>query len=671
MASSRRALFSIVAMMSMLLSAGGIAYMASVSYPDELGIVDARVREIQERAVQIAAGMHEHMGQQLSQAAKQSLSERAAAPGEDPMFVMSAEGALLLPSLEPLRTPAQGDLEGLLPMRGFHARQRSLIRARELETGGCTAGRADCTPNAAMQTSSASLYQIVSNYSDTGAEALLGLARLHRGKMENDLAASRYRELGERFEKLGNESGVPYLLLADIGLSEVSRSAPATLALLRKLVGRSYEAPNALLEVAAHSAIALLTSLALDPAQAGELQAMSKAVLAAQADTAFARRLSSRLVEVQRTAGAESKSLVAPWDARMYLVYKRGQDDRVYGVVMSEARLQELALQEASAVGLASSFVVSVQRMDEEEVLDPRRQARASLGPVLPHLALVLWDEGQGSDAMRDIAEARTRHRAISGGLVVVLVLGLFATIRGAARERELARLKSDFVTTVSHELKTPLTSIRMFAEMLQQGVAGSDRDKEAHYHSIIVKESERLGLLIANLLDYSQIERGTRQYTDHSEKAVAIAKEAEETFARLREGEGQELRVSVDPAAEDLLVNVDREVIVQCLLNLLSNAAKYGGDSGIDLHVQPGKDGGVVEFSVKDQGPGIPSSEQERVFREFYRAPEAVSSAIEGTGLGLALVKRHVEAQGGKIDLSSEVGRGATFTIRIETENA
>jgi len=130
-------------------------------------------------------------------------------------------------------------------------------------------------------------------------------------------------------------------------------------------------------------------------------------------------------------------------------------------------------------------------------------------------------------------------------------VLGLFATIRGAAKERELARLKSDFVSTVSHELKTPLTSIRMFAEMLQQGVAGEDRDRERRYHDIIVKESERLGLLIANLLDYAQIERGTRRYNRKLEPAGQLAQEAVTTFARLREGEGQAVELSsADPAS-------------------------------------------------------------------------------------------------------------------------
>lgn len=633
--------------------------MASVSYPDELGIVDARVRETQERAQQIASGMHKLMSEQLDRAAAQGYGEETVVPGDSPLFVMSAEGQLVVPSIEPLSKRASGELEGLLPRKGFQVRQRSLLRARELESG-----------DLANQKSAAELYAKVSEFADSGAEALLGLARLHRVKKEDDLAASRYRELAERFGNVVNEAGLPYLLLADIGRSEVSQNASASFALLRKLIGRGYEAPNALLEVAAHSAISVLAGLALDTEQKGELKTLQVAFVAAQADTVFARRLSSRLVELQRTAASETRSLVAPWDSQMNLVYLSAPNAQVYGLVISESRLQDLALQTATSVGLSSSFVVTVQRMEEESGVD-RRTTRTSLGPVLPHLALVLEDLGKGTDGMRDIAKARRRHQAITGGLVLVLVLGLFATIRGAARERELARLKSDFVTTVSHELKTPLTSIRMFAEMLQQGVAGDNREKEARYHTIIVKESERLGLLIANLLDYSQIERGTRQYSEHRENAVAIAKEAEETFARLREGEGHPLRMEIDPAAEKCVVNVDRDVIVQCLLNLLSNAAKYGGDSGIDLRVQARNDGEVVEFSVSDQGPGIPSSEQERVFREFYRAPEAVSSAIEGTGLGLALVKRHVEAQGGEIRLASELGKGATFSIRIDTEGA
>jgi two-component system phosphate regulon sensor histidine kinase PhoR len=255
------------------------------------------------------------------------------------------------------------------------------------------------------------------------------------------------------------------------------------------------------------------------------------------------------------------------------------------------------------------------------------------------------------------------RHLALTGGLVVVLVLGLVATIRGAARERELARLKSDFVSTVSHELKTPLTSIRMFAEMLQTGVAGEDREREKRYHEIIVKESERLGLLIANLLDYAQIERGTRRYNRKLEPAGQLAQEAVTTFARLREGEGQTVSVEIEPALDEHDIVVDKEVLVQALLNLMSNAVKYGGGKPVAVTAARRADGRVA-IAVRDRGPGIPRTEHERVFREFYRSPAAYTAGVEGTGLGLALVKRHVEAQGGAVELDSEPGEGATFTL-------
>jgi two-component system, OmpR family, phosphate regulon sensor histidine kinase PhoR len=268
-------------------------------------------------------------------------------------------------------------------------------------------------------------------------------------------------------------------------------------------------------------------------------------------------------------------------------------------------------------------------------------------------------------DPVAEMVRQRSRrHLALTGGLVAVLVLGLFATIRGAARERELARLKSDFVSTVSHELKTPLTAIHMFAEMLQQGVAGEDRERERRYQEIIVKESERLGLLIANLLDYAQIERGTRRYLRQRELAGDVAGEAVATFGRLREGEGQAVALEVAPEAEGAHLLVDREVTVQALLNLLSNAVKYGGDHhAVEVAVGRHRDGRVA-LAVRDRGPGIPKTEQERVFREFYRSPTAYSAGVEGTGLGLALVKRHVEAQGGAVELDSEPGSGATFTL-------
>jgi signal transduction histidine kinase len=285
---------------------------------------------------------------------------------------------------------------------------------------------------------------------------------------------------------------------------------------------------------------------------------------------------------------------------------------------------------------------------------------------MLPHLTLSLVIDSSLPDPLDEIVKLRgQKHMLVTGGLMVLLMIGLIATIRGAARERELARLKSEFVSTVSHELKTPLTSIRMFAEMLQQGVAGTDREREARYQEIIVKESERLGLLIANLLDYSQIERGTRRYARRNESLAEIAREAVETFRRLREGEHQLVSLELSDGAESLSVWADREVIVQSILNLLSNAAKYGAGKPISVAVRPRGDD-LAMVSVKDEGPGIPAAEHDKIFREFYRTPSAYKTQIEGTGLGLALVKRHVEAHGGQVELVSHEGVGSTFSVVV-----
>jgi signal transduction histidine kinase len=207
-----------------------------------------------------------------------------------------------------------------------------------------------------------------------------------------------------------------------------------------------------------------------------------------------------------------------------------------------------------------------------------------------------------------------------------------------------------------------------MFAEMLEQGVAQGDPAKMARYHGVIVQESQRLGLLIANLLDYAQIEKGTRRYAQLRQGIGPLARHAVTTFETLRDPESDgrnPLAVAVSPEAMHAEVLVDRDVVVGAVLNLLANAAKYGG-AAHPIEVQVDADAGAAWIGVRDHGPGIPPAEQARIFREFYRAPEAYRSGVEGTGLGLALVKRHIEALGGTVEVASTVGEGATFTIRL-----
>jgi two-component system, OmpR family, phosphate regulon sensor histidine kinase PhoR len=345
------------------------------------------------------------------------------------------------------------------------------------------------------------------------------------------------------------------------------------------------------------------------------------------------------------------------------LIYRRRSDRTIVGIAVDAAMLAAAGAGVPEVALHALAVVVPVGTTPPDRVL-----SQVPLGERLPHLQLALVNPPAAPDPLDEVIRARSRrHVILTSGLALLLGVGLLATIRGAARARELAQLKSDFVSTVSHELKTPLTSIRMFAEMLEQGVGSGDPAKMHRYHGVIVKESQRLGLLIANLLDYAQIERGTRRYTPSPVGLERLARDAVATFEALRDPEKgrNAIDVTVSPEAMDVELEIDRDVVVQAVLNLLANAAKYGGtDKPIEVRV--GADTARCAIAVRDHGPGIPAHEHARIFREFYRTPDAYRSNIEGTGLGLALVKQHIEALGGTVDVASTVGEGATFTIHL-----
>jgi two-component system phosphate regulon sensor histidine kinase PhoR len=402
-----------------------------------------------------------------------------------------------------------------------------------------------------------------------------------------------------------------------------------------------------------------------------ELAELDARLAAARVEAGFAVTIGSDVDEIARTAEEQLRGRPSRFGAEIF-IYRRLADGSVVGIVVDRAALERVAAATRLGIaGLAEGARVVVRRLGQaRHGARERGLASAGFGPILPHLTLALVNDRAQPDPLDEIVRSRgRRHLGITGGLMLLLMVGLIATIRGAARERELARQKSEFVATVSHELKTPLTSIRMFAEMLLLVVAGGDNQREKNYHHIIVMESQRLGLLIANLLDYAQIERGTRRYSQKRVVAAALVRDAVATFQRLREDEEPAIAVAVAANVGEAAILVDGEVVVQALLNLLANAVKYGGgDSPIAVEVE--RRAGDVVVSVRDRGPGIPAAEQERIFRQFYRAPGAYSSSVEGTGLGLALVKRHVEAQGGSVELDSSVGVGSTFSLvfaRIE----
>ena len=243
--------------------------------------------------------------------------------------------------------------------------------------------------------------------------------------------------------------------------------------------------------------------------------------------------------------------------------------------------------------------------------------------------------------------------------LLVALFLGVALIVRDIAREKNLAQLQSDFISNVTHELKTPLTSIYMFTEMvlLKRTKNESDRDE---YLSIILRESERLKRMINNILDFSKLEKGKQKYLFVRSNLASIINEAIHEMDYWFENDKFDLTRKLN---ENIYAKVDKEKIKQVMGNLLSNAYKYSTHiKKIDIRLY--KKMNNIYIEIEDQGIGIPEDQLQRIFEKFYRVDK--KEGISGTGLGLTVVKEIVEAHGGKISVSSKIGKGSIFSITL-----
>ena len=244
---------------------------------------------------------------------------------------------------------------------------------------------------------------------------------------------------------------------------------------------------------------------------------------------------------------------------------------------------------------------------------------------------------------------------ALSGAAVTGVIL-VWVFVR---REASLSRLQSDFVSKVSHELKTPLTSIRLFSETL--ALRRGDPSAEQKCIEGLERETTRLQELIDRLLDWGRMESGRREYVIRETDLKSIVDNALDAFETHRQRRSVELSVAMP--RESLRVYADRGAVSDALLNLLTNAYKYGGDP-VKVSVSVEEQVRFVKVKVTDNGAGIPAAEHKNIFQKFYRVDDRLSREREGSGLGLAIVKHVMRAHKGRVELESHPGRGSSFAL-------
>jgi two-component system phosphate regulon sensor histidine kinase PhoR len=266
------------------------------------------------------------------------------------------------------------------------------------------------------------------------------------------------------------------------------------------------------------------------------------------------------------------------------------------------------------------------------------------------------------SDPALERSQFQLRRRMLVTGFLILALLAVGASylmFRAISRELAAVRLQSDFVAAVSHEFRTPLTSLRQFTDMVREHKNLSDERRDLCYEAQ-ARSTARLTRLVESLLDFGQMEGGARIYHFAPVDCGELVRRVVEEFHNETQSSGFQFRLAVRSSAE---IDADGEALGRALWNLLDNAVKYSGDNR-EIEVEVDRSGQEVTIAVRDRGLGIPAHEQAAVFRKFQRGGEAVRLGIKGTGIGLAMVDHIVKAHHGRVELQSEPGQGSTFRL-------
>lgn len=392
-------------------------------------------------------------------------------------------------------------------------------------------------------------------------------------------------------------------------------------------------------------------------------------------EQAFSRPAKSSRMEVRQLAsaspaGSGSRGWITWfWQDQLYLLGWVSTGD---GTTRFGAELEMSALLSRLVTALpsppagemyalldANGFAFA-QRGEVEVTPDLNPLAMASLGPTLPHWSFAIYETSGGP------AIGNTSLGVAAGSIAGVLMLAILSAgsllLWQARRSALEARQRTNFVSNVSHELKTPLTTIRMYSEMLAEGRVKEDA-KRTQYLEVITRESERLTRLVNNVLDFSRLEQGRKQYRAERLDATSVLRLIlEGQTDRLRESG---LHLETILPEESVHVVCDRDALEQAVLNLLDNAVKYAAGGG-RVRVELTRKDAQCMIVVEDAGPGIPAAQRAKLFQQFHRADDSLTAKTPGFGLGLSISRRLIEDHGGTLTFEPSSSNGARFTITL-----
>ena len=291
-------------------------------------------------------------------------------------------------------------------------------------------------------------------------------------------------------------------------------------------------------------------------------------------------------------------------------------------------------------------------------------------GAASPHLvgdAEAPWMLHVGSVAVSGVTRGSERTLIATMAAMLIFLWGaMYFMVRAIRRESAVARLQSDFVAAVSHEFRSPLTTIRQMAEMLEMGRVASDERRQAYY-GVLAGEASRLQRLVETLLNFGRMEAGVAQYRLQDVELGDLLRRVVNDNEQAARESGKRIIVSGTEAA--VFVRADANALALAIRNLIDNAVKYSPHQP-EIRVEWGQVGDRAAIRVVDRGIGIPRDEQQMIFEKFVRGRSAIDANVGGTGVGLAIVQQILRAHGGEIDVRSEVGQGSTFTLMLPAAN-